>query len=56
MPRTVHWLILFLMVSRSSNFRTNAHYKVNHWVKTEFNVSYDKRITDVPTQGVGNGI
>jgi len=38
------------------NFRTNADYKVNDWVKTEFNVSYDKRITDVPTQGVGNGI
>jgi len=38
------------------NFRTNADYKVNNWIKTEFNTSYDKRIVSTPTQGVGNGI
>jgi len=38
------------------NFRTNADYKVNDWIKTEFNISYDKRTTSTPTQGVGQGI
>jgi TonB-linked SusC/RagA family outer membrane protein len=38
------------------NFRTNADYKVNDWIKTEFNVSYDKRTVSTPTQGVGNGV
>lgn len=38
------------------NFRTNVDYKVNDWVKTEFNLSYDKRHTSTPQQGVGHGI
>ncbi len=38
------------------NFRTNADYKVNDWIKTEFNVSYDKRRVSTPTQGVGHGV
>jgi len=38
------------------NFRTNADYKVNDWIKTEVNLSYDKRITATPTQGVGQGV
>lgn len=38
------------------NFRTNADYKVNDWMKTEFNVSYDKRTVSTPTQGIGNGV
>jgi TonB-linked SusC/RagA family outer membrane protein len=38
------------------NFRTNLDYKVNEWVKTEFNVSYDKRIVSTPTQGIGQGV
>ncbi|MDP2890725.1 MAG: TonB-dependent receptor [Bacteroidota bacterium] len=38
------------------NFRTNADYKVNDWIKTEFNVSYDKRTVSTPTQGIGHGI
>lgn len=38
------------------NFRTNVDYKVNDWIKTEFNMSYDKRVTDTPTQGIGQGI
>lgn len=38
------------------NFRTNVDYKINDWVKTEFNLSYDKRVTSTPTQGIGHGI
>ena len=38
------------------NFRTNLDYKVNDWIKTEFNVAYDHRVTETPTQGVGNGL
>ncbi len=38
------------------NFRTNVDYKVNDWVKTEFNLSYDKRKTSTPQQGVGHGV
>lgn len=38
------------------NFRTNLTYKVNDVIKTEFNVSYDSRKVDEPTQGVGHGI
>lgn len=38
------------------NFRTNADYKVNDWIKTEFNVSYDKRTVSTPTQGIGHGV
>ncbi len=38
------------------NFRTNVDYKVNDWIKTEFNMSYDKRHTSSPQQGVGHGI
>ena len=38
------------------NFRTNLDYKINDLVKTEFNVSYDKRLTSSPQQGVGHGL
>ncbi|SHG40705.1 SusC/RagA family TonB-linked outer membrane protein [Dysgonomonas macrotermitis] len=38
------------------NFRTNLDYTINDWVKTEFNVAYDKRVTSTPTQGVGQGL
>lgn len=38
------------------NFRTNLDYTINDWIKTEFNVSYDRRNTSTPTQGVGNGL
>ncbi|HJD10596.1 MAG TPA: TonB-dependent receptor [Candidatus Phocaeicola caecigallinarum] len=38
------------------NFRTNLDYKINDIIKTEFNVSYDKRTTSSPTQGIGEGL
>jgi len=38
------------------NFRTNVDYKVNEIIKTEFNVSYDKRNVSTPQQGVGHGV
>ncbi|MCD8043735.1 MAG: TonB-dependent receptor [Tannerellaceae bacterium] len=41
---------------RKYNFRTNVDYKINQYVKTEFNVSYDNRLVSTPTQGIGNGV
>lgn len=38
------------------NFRTNLDYKINDLIKTEFNLSYDKRQTSSPQQGVGYGL
>lgn len=38
------------------NFRTNVDYKLNRYIKTEFNLSYDNRKVSTPTQGVGNGL
>ncbi|WP_405607832.1 SusC/RagA family TonB-linked outer membrane protein [Polaribacter sp. Asnod1-A03] len=38
------------------NFRTNLTHKVNDLIKTEFNVSYDNRVVNEPTQGVGDGV
>ncbi len=38
------------------NFRTNLDYKINDIIKTEFNISYDKRTTSSPTQGIGHGL
>ncbi len=38
------------------NFRTNLDYNVNDWIKAAFNISYDRRTTSTPTQGVGNGL
>lgn len=38
------------------NFRTNLDYKLNDVIKTEFNISYDKRNTSSPQQGVGQGL
>lgn len=38
------------------NFRTNVTYQMSDMVKTEFNVSYDNRKVDEPTQGVGHGV
>ncbi|MBO0590227.1 SusC/RagA family TonB-linked outer membrane protein [Cellulophaga sp. E16_2] len=42
--------------AKKYNFRTNLTYKVNDFIKTEFNVSYDNRIVDEPTLGVGESI
>jgi len=38
------------------NFRTNLDYKVSDLIKTNFNISYDQRVTSTPTQGVGQGV
>lgn len=38
------------------NFRTNVTYDLSDMIKTEFNVSYDNRTIDEPTQGVGHGV
>jgi TonB-linked SusC/RagA family outer membrane protein len=38
------------------NFRTNIDYKLNKYISTEFNVSYDKRRVSTPQQGVGHGV
>lgn len=38
------------------NFRTNLDYQISDLVKTEFNISYDKRHTGSPQQGVGEGV
>lgn len=35
------------------NVRTNLTYKISDQIKTEMNVSYDNRIVDEPTLGVG---
>lgn len=38
------------------NFRTNIDYKVNNWIKTSLNSSYDKRTVSSPINGIGHGI
>ena len=38
------------------NFRTNVGYKVNDFIKTDFNISYNSSTIDTPTQGIGFGI
>lgn len=38
------------------NVRNNVDYKINDIFKTQFNISYDKRITTSPQQGVGHGL
>ncbi|MCG9793086.1 SusC/RagA family TonB-linked outer membrane protein [Flavobacterium algicola] len=42
--------------AKKYNFRTNVTYKVSDLIKTEFNMSYDNRIVDEPTLGVGESI
>lgn len=42
--------------AKKYNFRTNLTYKVNDLIKTEFNISYDNRVVDEPTLGVGESI
>jgi TonB-linked SusC/RagA family outer membrane protein len=42
--------------AKKYNFRTNITYKLSDIVKTDFNISYDNRIVDVPTLGVGQSI
>lgn len=42
--------------AKKYNFRTNITYKVSDLFKTEFNISYDNRIVDEPTLGVGESI
>lgn len=38
------------------NFRSNLDYQISKAIKTEFNISYDKRNVSTPTQGIGNGV
>ena len=42
--------------AKKLNFRTNINYQVSDVIKTDFSVSYDHRLTDEPTQGVGEGL
>jgi TonB-linked SusC/RagA family outer membrane protein len=42
--------------AKKYNFRTNVSYKINDLLKTEFIVTYDNRLVDEPTQGVGEGV
>lgn len=42
--------------AKKYNFRTNMSYKVNDFISTDFNVSYDYRNISEPNQGVGEGI
>ncbi len=42
--------------ARKYNFRTNVTYQVNDIVSTEAIVSYDNRLVNEPTQGVGHGV
>nr|WKN34556.1 TonB-dependent receptor [Tunicatimonas sp. TK19036] len=38
------------------NFRTNLSYQMNEMLGADFSVSYDDRLIDAPTQGVGEGV
>jgi len=38
------------------NFRTNLSYQINDLVNSDFSISYDDRLIDAPTQGVGEGV
>ena len=38
------------------NFRNNTDYKIGKYVKLETGVSYDYKLTDVPTYGIGYGL
>ncbi len=38
------------------NFRSNIDYKPSDLIRFEFNMSYDRRITETPQQGIGHGI
>ncbi|WP_208796452.1 SusC/RagA family TonB-linked outer membrane protein [Flavobacterium fluviatile] len=42
--------------AKKINFRTNLNYKISDVISTDFIVSYDNRLVDEPTQGVGHGI
>ena len=42
--------------AKKYNFRTNLDYKVNDVISTDFNISYDYRIIDEPSDGVGEGL
>ncbi len=42
--------------AKKLNFRTNVNYEVSDVVKTDFSVSFDHRLTDEPSQGVGEGL
>lgn len=39
--------------AKKYNFRTNLTYDVNDIISTDFNISYDNRKIDVPSDGVG---
>lgn len=38
------------------NFRNNTDYQIGKYVKIETGISYDYKITDVPTYGIGYGL
>ncbi len=38
------------------NFRTNLSYQMNDLLSADFSVSYDNRLIEGPTQGVGEGV
>ncbi|EOR93911.1 TonB-dependent receptor [Arcticibacter svalbardensis MN12-7] len=42
--------------AKKYNFRTNITYKLNDLLSTDFNVSYDNRFINSPTQGIGTGV
>lgn len=42
--------------AKKYNFRTNLTYKISDLIQTEFNVSYDYRVVDAPSHGVGEGL
>lgn len=38
------------------NFRTNLSYQMSELLSTDLSISYDNRLIDSPTQGVGHGV
>lgn len=38
------------------NFRNNTDYQIGKYVKIETGISYDYKVTDVPTYGIGYGL
>ncbi len=42
--------------AKKYNFRTNVTYQINDIVSTEAVISYDNRLVNEPTQGVGHGV
>ncbi len=42
--------------AKKYNFSTKVTYDISDMIKTDFNVGYDVRVIDEPTQGVGEGL